>query len=102
MAPKPDDEEETEAERRAANIVLLVGAVILIGGGIWLVNALVDARKSEECFESSRADKGLMDCPPRLAPRYFTRLQVSLWQRTMATQPCKLSADALCKVTVPE
>jgi hypothetical protein len=65
MAPKPDDEEETEAERRAANIVLLVGAVILIGGGIWLVNALVDARKSEECFESGRRNCNPIEVPER-------------------------------------
>jgi hypothetical protein len=48
------DDEETESERRTFNIVLLVAAVLLVGGGIWLVNALVDARKAEECFESGR------------------------------------------------
>ena len=36
-------DEQTEAERRRTNIVLAVVAVLLIGGGIWLVNALVDA-----------------------------------------------------------
>ena len=51
---QPPDEEESEGERRTANIVLLLGAVIIVGGGIWLVNALVDARKSEECFETGR------------------------------------------------
>ena len=52
--PPQQDPPETEADRRKANIALLIGAVILIGGGIWLVNALVDARKSEECFETGR------------------------------------------------
>jgi hypothetical protein len=51
---KPHTEEESESERRTTNIVLLVGAVVLVGGGIWLVNALIDARKAEECFESGR------------------------------------------------
>jgi hypothetical protein len=51
--PQPDDE-ESESERRTNNIILLVGAAILIGGGLWLVNALVDSRKAEECFESGR------------------------------------------------
>ena len=37
------DEEEDEGSRRATNIGLLVAAVIVIGAGIWLVNALVDA-----------------------------------------------------------
>jgi hypothetical protein len=65
MAPKPDDEEETEAERRTANIALAVGAAVLIGGGIWLVNALVDARKSEQCFESGRRNCNPIQLPER-------------------------------------
>jgi hypothetical protein len=54
VPPTPPDEEETEHERRMTNIGLLVAAVLVVGGGIWLVNALVDARKAEECFESGR------------------------------------------------
>lgn len=49
-----DDGEETESERRTLNIVLAVAAVALIGGGIWLVNALVDANKAQLCMESGR------------------------------------------------
>ena len=68
---KPHNEEESESDRRTTNVVLLVGAVFLIGGGIWLVNALVDARKAEECFEfgpaqlqpdQRRAQGGLSVC----------------------------------------
>jgi hypothetical protein len=51
---QPPHEEESERERRTFNIVLLVAAVLIVVGGIWLVNALVDARKAEECFESGR------------------------------------------------
>jgi hypothetical protein len=29
--------------------------------GVWLVNALVDARKSEECFESGRRNCNPVD-----------------------------------------
>jgi hypothetical protein len=57
------DEPETESERRTTNIVLLVAGILIVGGGIWLVNALVDARKSEECFESGRRN-----CNPISAP----------------------------------
>lgn len=57
------DEPETESERRRANIILLVGALVIVGGGIWLVNALVDARKSEVCLESGRRN-----CNPISAP----------------------------------
>ena len=63
MTEPPHDEPETDAERRRANIALLVGAVILIGGGIWLVNALIDARQAEECMESGRRN-----CNPIAAP----------------------------------
>jgi hypothetical protein len=57
------DEPETETERRRANMILLAGALVIVGGGIWLVNALVDARRSEECFESGRRN-----CTPISAP----------------------------------
>ena len=58
--PDPD-EPETEAERRRANMMLLGGAVVLVVVGVWLVNALVDARKSEECFESGRRNCNPVD-----------------------------------------
>jgi hypothetical protein len=60
-----DDHQETDAERRTTNIVLLVGAVLIVGGGIWLVNALVDARRSEECFESGRRNCAPISVPDR-------------------------------------
>jgi len=60
----PDDH-ETEAERRTANIIMIVGAIIVIGGGIWLVNALVDSRKAEECFESGRRNCNPIEVPGR-------------------------------------
>jgi len=63
--PPPDDEEESEADRRKANIMLLVGAIILIGGGVWLVNALIDARKAEECLESGRRNCNPIEAPVR-------------------------------------
>jgi hypothetical protein len=63
MNQRPDDEEETESERRTTNIILLVAAVLVVGGGIWLVNALVDARKSQLCFESGRRN-----CTPIKVP----------------------------------
>ena len=59
------DEPETESERCTTNIVLLVAGVLVVGGGIWLVNALVDARKSEECFESGRRNCAPISTPDR-------------------------------------
>ena len=65
MAKPPQEPEESEADRRKANIALLIGAVILIGGGIWLVNALIDARRAEECMESGRRNCNPIDVPAR-------------------------------------
>ena len=62
---KPNDDEESEADRRAANIFLLVAAVIVVGGGVWLVNALVDARHTEECLESGRHNCAPISVPDR-------------------------------------
>jgi hypothetical protein len=62
----PDDEgEETERERRVTNLFLLGAAILVVGGGIWLVSALVDARKSEECFESGRRNCNPISVLPR-------------------------------------
>lgn len=52
--PDDGDREETESERRTMNIVLAVAALVLIGGGIWLVNAMVDSNKAQLCMESGR------------------------------------------------
>ena len=67
---RPGDEEEDERDRRATNIFLLVTGILVVGGGIWLVNALADTRKAQLCFKirptqlqsdtSAGADTGLM------------------------------------------
>jgi hypothetical protein len=59
------DDEETEADRRTANIILLVGAVVLIGGGVWLVNAMLDARRADECLSSGRRNCNPIEVPAR-------------------------------------
>jgi hypothetical protein len=62
---QPPDDEEDERDRRTANIFLLAAAILVVGGGIWLVNAMVDARKSEECFESGRRNCNPVNVPDR-------------------------------------
>ena len=62
--PKLTPEEE-ERDRRTANIVLLVVAVVLVGAGIWLGNALVDARKADDCMASGRRNCAPIEVPPR-------------------------------------
>jgi hypothetical protein len=63
MADPNRDDDETDADRRTANIILLAGAVVLIAGGIWLVNAMLDARRADECMSSGRRN-----CNPIAAP----------------------------------
>jgi len=58
----PDDD---EGDRKLANIVLLVGFVVLVGGGIWLANAMIDARKADECISSGRRNCNPIDVRPR-------------------------------------
>ena len=60
-----DDGAETEQERRMTNLFLLGGAIAVVVGGVWLVNALVDARKKEVCFESGRRNCNPISVPPR-------------------------------------
>jgi hypothetical protein len=57
----PEDE---EADRRLTNIVLAVGFVVLVGSGIWLANAMLDARKADECISSGRRN-----CNPIAVPK---------------------------------
>jgi len=65
MTDPQRDDEESDADRRRANIILLVVATVLVGGGIWLVNALIDARNAEECLESGRRNCNQITVPSR-------------------------------------
>jgi hypothetical protein len=62
---KPQTPDEEARDRRAANIFLLVFAVVLVGIGIWLGNALVDARKADDCLSSGRRNCSPIDVAPR-------------------------------------
>ncbi len=59
------DDVETESERRTANLILLVGAVLIIGIAIWLVNAMLDARDADNCISSGRRNCGRIEAPAR-------------------------------------
>jgi len=60
---EPDDDEE--GDRTTTNIILLVGAVLLVGGGIWLANAMIEARKADECMSSGRRNCNPIEVAPR-------------------------------------
>jgi hypothetical protein len=66
--PKPSAEEEyveSERERRLANIVLLVAFAVIAGAGVWLVNAMLDARAIDDCLAQGRRNCAPIEVPPR-------------------------------------
>jgi hypothetical protein len=65
MSASKDPDEESESDRRLANIVLAAGFVVLVGGGIWLANAMIDARKADECLSSGRRNCNPIQVAPR-------------------------------------
>jgi len=60
---KPQTPEEEARDRRAANIFLAVAGALIIGIGIWLGNALVAARKADECMATGRRNCNPIDVP---------------------------------------
>jgi hypothetical protein len=63
-APR-DPQDEDERERRTANIVLAVGFIVLVGGGVWLANAMIDAKKADDCLSSGRRNCTPIEAPAR-------------------------------------
>jgi hypothetical protein len=62
-APESDGEEN----RAVTNIVLVIGLLVLVGSGIWLVDAVLDARRADECMSSGRRNcSPLQVTPPPL------------------------------------
>jgi hypothetical protein len=62
---KPLTPEQEARDRRAANIFLLVAALVLVGIGVWLANAMVDARRADECMSSGRRNCAPIEVPAR-------------------------------------
>ena len=51
-------------ERMITNIVLLLIFAVLVGIGVWISNAMLDARRADECISSGRRN-----CNPIEVPR---------------------------------
>jgi len=60
-----DDEEESGRERMVTNMIIVVFLVMLVGGGIWLANAMVGLRKSQDCVLSGRKNCAEISVPAR-------------------------------------
>jgi hypothetical protein len=62
---KPPTPEQEARDRRAANIFLLVAALVLVGIGVWLANAMIDARRADDCLSSGRRNCKPIEVPQR-------------------------------------
>jgi hypothetical protein len=58
-------EKESDQERRRTNLVLLVFFVIIVGIGVWLVNAMIDARRIDDCIAQRASNCNPIEVPPR-------------------------------------
>ena len=63
--PKPPEHHDEERDRRAANIFLVVAAIIFIGIGVWLADAMIAAKKADDCLSSGRRNCAPIDVPAR-------------------------------------
>jgi hypothetical protein len=59
------DPDEDERDRRATNIFLVVFFVIVVGAGLWLVNAMVDQRTIDNCLAQGRRNCAPIEVPAR-------------------------------------
>jgi hypothetical protein len=65
MTDPTSPHQETDAERRRTNIVLVLVFAAVVGIGIWLVNAMIDARNADDCISQGRRNCNPIDVPPR-------------------------------------
>jgi hypothetical protein len=63
--PTSESGPESPADRRLANTVLLVLLAVLIGGGVWLANAMYEQRMLDDCLAQGRRNCAPVDVPSR-------------------------------------
>jgi len=56
---------ETARERRIANAVLLFFLLVVVGGGIWLANAMFEQRRLDDCMAQGRNCAPPIEVPAR-------------------------------------
>jgi len=61
---KRRQEKERDAERRSGNLVLLVIFVVIVGIGLWLVNALFETRRIDDCIAQRLSNCTSIEVPP--------------------------------------
>ena len=63
--PQRTSHDEEDRDRTSSNVVLLVFFVVIVGIGIWLANALFDARRADECIAQGRRNCNPIDVQSR-------------------------------------
>jgi hypothetical protein len=64
--PSPQPEEpESDRDRWVTNLTLLAIVAALIGGGIWMANAMYDVRKIQDCAMQGRRNCAPIEVPAR-------------------------------------
>ena len=61
----PPTPEQEARDRRAANVFLLAAGLVLVGIGLWLANAMIDARRADDCMASGRRNCNPIEVPQR-------------------------------------
>jgi hypothetical protein len=56
MTEPRDDDPEDERDRRAANVFLVVFFLLVVGAGLWLVEAMVRQRDVDNCVAQGRTN----------------------------------------------
>jgi hypothetical protein len=65
MTQPHDDEPEDERDRRVTNIFLVVFFLIVVGAGLWLVEAMVAQREVDNCVAQGRRNCMPLETPGR-------------------------------------
>jgi hypothetical protein len=60
-----DDYVETDRDRWIANAILVALLVVVVGGGIWLANAMFNQRMLDDCVAQGRTNCAPVDAPAR-------------------------------------
>lgn len=56
---------EDRRDRALGTIIIVVFLVLLVGGGIWIANVMLDVRKIQDCVASGRRNCAPIDVPLR-------------------------------------
>jgi hypothetical protein len=60
---EPDRGDAAESDSRCGNLTIIAFVAFVIGAGLWLIDALLAARKADECMSSGRRNCTPIEVP---------------------------------------